>query len=435
MSLEGRVSLLALLAGAVGSTIALLLLWFGDYQDKLRWTLTIVILVCWLSFALATRERVVRPLQTISNLLAALREGDFSIRARGARPNDALGLALLEVNLLGETLRSQRLQSLEASALLRTVMEKIDVAILTFDEQHRLRLINRGGERLFAEDGAALLGRTAAELGVGECLAGDATRTVEIFVPGVTGRWQLRRASFRQSGRPQTLLVLSDLSKALRDEERMAWQRIVRVLGHEINNSLAPIKSIADSLQQRLDAPVRDAEAEEDLRQGLAIISNRSDSLSRFMTSYAKLARLPNPHRTHVDVTRWVRRAAGLETRCIVTIEEGAPICIDADGDQLDQLLINLVRNAADASLETGGGVYVGWESGGPWLQLWVRDEGLGLADRSNLFVPFFTTKPDGSGIGLALSRQIAEAHDGTLTLVNRSDRRGCEALLRLPLA
>ncbi|MDB4910844.1 MAG: sensor histidine kinase, partial [Gemmatimonadetes bacterium] len=284
---------LALLAGVAGSGTAILLLWVGDYDGKVRWTLTLFVVVCWVSFALATRERVVRPLQTISNMLAALREGDFSTRARGARDSDALGLALLEVNMLAATLRSQRLSSLEATSLLRTVMEEIDVAILTFDETHRLRLLNRAGERLLAQPAERLLGRTGAELGLEECLGGDATRTIDTMFPGGAGRWHLRRTTFRQSGQPHQLVVLSDLSKALRDEERLAWQRIIRVLGHEINNSLAPIKSIAESLQSLMEAPRRDAESEDDVRQGLSVISNRAGSLSRFMTSYAILARLP----------------------------------------------------------------------------------------------------------------------------------------------
>ena len=431
---ESRVFLLALLAGAAGTATALLLLWFGDYDDKLRWTLTLLVVVCWFAFAFAARERVVRPLQTVSNMLAALREGDFSTRARGARDSDALGLALLEVNLLGTTLRTQRLRTLEATQLLRTVMEEIEVAIFTFDGSHRLRLLNRAGERLLAQPGARLLGHTGAELGLEDCLTGDATRTVDTLFPGGAGRWQLRRTTFRQNGEPHLLVVLSDLSKALRDEERLAWQRIIRVLGHEINNSLAPIKSIAESLQQLVDAPVRGADAEEDLHQGLAVISNRAGSLSRFMTSYAVLARLPGPRHATVDVATWVGRTAKMETRLPVVIEDSGTFAIRGDGDQLDQLLINLVRNAADASLETGGEVDIGWERCGAWLHLWVRDEGLGVADSSNLFVPFFTTKPEGSGIGLALSRQIAEAHGGTLTLENRAVGQGAEALLRLPV-
>ncbi|HKV52445.1 MAG TPA: ATP-binding protein [Gemmatimonadaceae bacterium] len=431
---ERRIFLLAVLAGTPGGVVALALLWTGDYSDRLRWTLSILVFGAWLGITLALRERVVRPLQTISNMLAALREGDFSIRARGAREDDALGLALLEVNILGETLRSQRLGALEATALLRTVMAEIDVAIFAFDEHRALRLVNGGGERLLDQPAERLLGRTSAALGLAECLRGDDERTVDIDFPGGRGKWQLRRGSFRQDGRPHQLVVLSDLSRVLREEERQAWQRLIRVLGHEINNSLAPIKSIAASLRDLLARPTLPSDWRDDVGGGLTVIAGRSESLGRFMSAYALLARLPNPKPQPMDVGQWVDRVAHLETRLPVRVVAGPATIISADADQLEQVLINLVRNAADASLETHGGVAVGWMRNGGALDVWVRDDGLGLPDTTNLFVPFFTTKPNGSGIGLALSRQIAEAHGGALTLENRRDTRGCEARLRLPL-
>ncbi|HEV2179287.1 MAG TPA: ATP-binding protein [Gemmatimonadaceae bacterium] len=431
---ERRILLLSLLAGTPGGVVALTLLWTGDYSDRLRWTLTVLVVAAWLGVTLALRERVVRPLQTISNMLAALREGDFSIRARGAREDDALGLALLEVNTLGETLRSQRLGALEATALLRTVMAEIDVAIFAFDEHRALRLVNGGGERLLDQPAERLLGRTSAALGLAECLRGEDERTVDLDFPGGRGKWQLRRGSFRQDGLPHQLVVLSDLSRALREEERQAWQRLIRVLGHEINNSLAPIKSIAASLRDLLGRPTLPGDWREDLGDGLAVIAGRSESLSRFMAAYALLARLPSPQPKSMDVEQWVQRVAHLETRLPVRVARGPSMMISADGDQLDQLLINLLRNAADASLETRGAVEVGWMRNGGTLEVWVRDDGLGVSDTTNLFVPFFTTKPNGSGIGLALSRQIAEAHGGALTLENRRDARGCVARLRLPL-
>lgn len=431
---ERRILGLSLLAGAPGVIAALLLLWTGGHSTRAQWTLTILIVGGWLAVVLTLRERVTRPLQTVSNMLAALREGDFSIRGRGARSDDALGLVLLEVNTLGDTLRSQRMEALEATALLRTVMEEIDVAIFAFDELRRLRLVNRGGERLLGRHADDILGRTSASLGLGGYLRGEPERTVDLDLPGGHGRWQMRRGTFRQGGRPHQLLVLSDLSRALREEERLAWQRLIRVLGHEINNSLTPIKSIAASLRDLLARPSRPDDWQEDVSAGLTVIAGRSEALGRFMAAYALLARLPSPQPRPVEVESWVRRVSRLETRVRVCVEPGPAITIRADGDQLDQLLINIVRNAADASLETGGEVSIGWSRNTSTVDVWVRDEGLGLSDTANLFVPFFTTKPSGSGIGLALSRQIAEAHDGTLTLQNRTDVTGCEARLRLPL-
>jgi nitrogen fixation/metabolism regulation signal transduction histidine kinase len=230
------------------------------------------------------------------------------------------------------------------------------------------------------------------------------------------------------------LLVVEDLTRTLREEELQAWKRLVRVLGHELNNSLAPIRSIAGSLVRLIDRDPPPEDWRDDTRRGLNIISGRAESLTRFMESYARLAKLPPPTLNEVDVPFLVRRIAGLETRVPIRVESGPGLSIRADADQLEQLLINLVRNAADASQETSGGVSLGLRRNGSQVMIWVLDEGHGLTNTSNLFVPFFTTKPGGSGIGLVLSRQIAEAHGGELTLENRQDRTGCLALLKLPL-
>ena len=432
---DRRILLLALLSGLPAVLVALVLLWRGDFSSKTQWTLTVLVLGAWCSFAFAARERVVHPLQTVSNLLSALREEDFSVRARGARRDDPLGDVMFEVNALSEMLREQRLGALEATALLRTVMEEINLAVFAFDDAQRLRLVNRAGERLLAQPIERLLGRTAGELGLADCLQGEPTRTLQMTFPGSIGRWGMRRSSFRQGGRPHQLLVLADLSQALREEERQAWQRLLRVLGHELNNSLAPIKSIAGSLGSLLGKEPPPADWKEDMQGGLGVITARADALSRFMEAYSRLARLPQPKLGAVEIELLIRRVAGLETRVPLVLAPGPNLMIQADGDQLEQLLINLLRNAADAALETKGGVKIGWAKTGSQLEIRVEDEGPGLSNTANLFVPFFTTKPGGSGIGLALSRQIAEAHGGSLTLEDRRQGNGCVARLRLPLS
>jgi len=431
---ERRILLMALAAGAPGAALALLLLWRGAYGPTLQWTLTLAILACWVGFSFAVEERVAFPLKTLSNLLAAFREGDYSIRGRREPDGSALGEVMQEVNALAQTLREQRLGAVEASALLSKVMAEIDVAIFAFDADQRLRLVNRAGERLLAQPAEKILTLTAAELGIAGCLEGDVTRTLAVNLPGSSGRWQIRRSSFRERGLPHQLLVLSDLSRALRDEEREAWQRLLRVLGHELNNSLAPIQSIAGSLGTLLSLEPPPEDWREDMHRGLAVIGSRSAALGRFMGAYAQLARLPQPRLEPVVLAPLVRRVVQLETRLNVVLAEGPDLTIQGDRDQLEQLLINLLRNAVDAALETGGGVQVGWSRTASHIQLSVVDEGPGLPNTSNLFVPFFTTKQGGSGVGLVLSRQIAEAHGGSLTLQNRPDRAGCEAQLRLPL-
>jgi two-component system, NtrC family, nitrogen regulation sensor histidine kinase NtrY len=433
LSHENRVLLLALAAGAPALLLCVILLWAGDHTDSTRWTLTTLIAILWLGFAFSVRSTVVRPLQTLSNMQSALREGDFSFRVRGANPNDALGELMLEVNTLSEMLREQRLGAMEASALLSTVMTEIDVAVFAFDGEHRLRLVNRAGERLLGQHTERLLGKTAVELGMGDCLEGESARTLEQNFR-ISGRWGMRRTTFRQGGVPHFLVVLADLSRTLREEERQAWQRLVRVLGHELNNSLAPICSIAASLEDIVKREARPSDWEEDLRRGLRVIAERSDALSRFMRDYGRLTRLPKPQLRPVAVSSLVSTAVGLERRMAIELVPGPELTLEADPDQLQQLLINLIRNAVDASLETGGKVEIGWAKNGSSVNIYVQDQGPGIANSANLFVPFFTTKPSGSGIGLVLSRQIAEAHGGSLTVANRPKQRGCEASLQLPL-
>jgi nitrogen fixation/metabolism regulation signal transduction histidine kinase len=308
------------------------------------------------------------------------------------------------------------------------------VAVFTFDGNQNLRLLNRAGERLLARPAADLLGRTATEIGLASFLEGESPRIETVTFPSASGRWEVRRTTFRQEGRTHQLLVLADVSRPLRDEERQAWQRLIRVISHEINNSLAPIKSIAGSLESMLARPALPGDWGEDMKRGLAVIASRSDALSRFTTSYSQLAKLPEPRLEAVGIGVLVERAIAVETRIGIRVTRGPDVPLQADADQLEQLLINLLHNAVDAALETGGSVTIGWTRDDRGLLVWVEDEGAGLPNASNLFVPFFTTKPGGSGIGLVLSRQIAEAHGGSLTLDNRTDRTGCRAELRLPL-
>src|SRR5881396_164920 len=433
LSYEGKITWLALGAVAPALLVALALLWFGGHSSKVQWTLTMLILSCVLVFISSAREHIVRPLQTLSNLLAALREGDYSIRARGAGEGSAMSEVLLEVNSLGETLRQQRLGAFEATALLRTIMSEIDVAIFTFDPERRLRLVNRAGETLLGRTIDKLLGKSAKELGLDRCFDADEDEPLALNFPGWSGRWGIRRSTYRERGLPHELLVLTDLSRTLREEERRAWQRLVRVLGHEMNNSLAPIKSLAASLESLLRRDPPPPDWQDDARSGLNSIVSRADSLSRFLQAYTRLTKLPSPQKEDLEIVELVQRVTDLEPRLKMKILPGPKTKIRADAAQIEQLLINLVHNAVDAALETHGNVAIGWRETGDSVEIFIEDEGPGIMNTANLFVPFFTTKPDGSGIGLALSRQIAEAHGGSLSLTNRQNHSGAVALLCLP--
>ncbi|UCG55926.1 MAG: hypothetical protein JSU70_13765 [Phycisphaerales bacterium] len=438
MKYEHHILTGALLTGAVGSAVSLLFLWRADYTAGPKVAVTLLILATWLGFALSLRAKAVFPLRTLSNLLSALREGDFSLQVKGARRGDALGELIWEVNTLAESLREQRLGAVEATALLRKIMAQIDVAMFGFDADQRLQLANDSGKGLLGRAEHELLGRHAAELGLADCLEGPTPRVVDMVFPGGFGRWELRRGNYRERGLSHQLIFLTDLTRTLHEEERLAWKRLFQVLRHEIGNSLTPIQSAAESLQSLLSRQPRPEDWLADMRSGLQIIADRSEALHRFITSYSQLTHLPKPSISAVNIEALVRHVAGLETRTAVSIVPGPDVVIRGDRAQLEQLLINVVANGAEASLETkpdgDGQVQVGWDMEGQQLHLWVQDDGPGLDEDKDAFMPFYTTKLQGSGIGLVLSRQIAEVHGGSLTLENRQDKRGCRAHLRLPV-
>ncbi len=340
---------LAVVAGLPGSAIVLYFVWSQAYSFEVRWTIAALILIVWMGASVLARAWVTRTLFVAANLLGALREGDYSIRGgTTGHVRSAVDLLMVEINALGDTLQRQRAEAIESTALLKSVMGAIDVAVFAFDMDETLVLVNPAGERLIGQRAAALVGRRAIELRLAPYLSGDSPRLVERPFGAESGRLELRRSTFRRDGRPHHLIVFADLSRALREEEQQAWQRIVRVLSHEINNSLTPIKSIAHSLRRAVSR-MPNIPPEPDMQEALSLIENRAGALGRFLGAYAQLARLPKPQRRRVPIRPLVRRVAELEARQPVGIRDGGDLSVQADADQLEQLLINIVRNAVDA--------------------------------------------------------------------------------------
>jgi two-component system nitrogen regulation sensor histidine kinase NtrY len=378
-------------------------------------------------------EGVFRPLQTLSNVVASLREGDYSFRARGAGTQDALGELAAEINALANLLQNLRVRSLEATALLASILEVMRAPLFAFDRNDRLQLVNKAGVELLGLSNARSIGSSARELGLSDLLAA-ADQSVH-SLGAESSRWLLRKAAFRQDGAPHTLLLLADVSLSLREEEQRSWKRLIRVLGHELSNSLAPIKSIAGSLLARAEGIQSDDAVVRDFRRGLGVIESRADALHRFVQSYRKLAQLPPPQLRPVQLGPLLERVVLLEQRLEVHLDPGPSVILQADSDQLEQMFINLLANAVDASLANESKpVRAHWRVSDSSVSVVLEDRGLGIANIENLFVPFYTTKPTGSGVGLALAQQIARAHGGEISLVNRDDEEGARATVRLPL-
>ncbi len=398
----------------------------------LRVLLALLGALLWAALGFVTRESVSQPLRGLATVVEALRSGDHAIRGRGARVGEPMGELALEVNQLADAMRAEHLRALEATALLEQLLRSVDVAVLALDGRGVLRLVNPAAARLLGGEARALLGRPAAELGLMELVSDPrGTRLVE-SVAGRVGRWQVTHGTFREGGLAQHLLVVTDLRAALREEERAAWQRLLRVMGHEVKNSLAPIRSLAGTVRSMIARELPEGSRRADALEGLQVIEERAGSLDRFLAQYRRLAQLPPAHPVRDEIAPLLRRVAALAP-CPVAVHADERLSAVLDADLVEQALVNLLRNAVEAA-GAAGTVELEAEARGPSLVVRVLDDGPGVSSGENLFVPFFTTKPGGSGIGLVLSRQIAELHGGTLTLADRPDRHGAVATLEIPL-
>ena len=401
------------LLGLLALLLCRALLWQHTVERSIQLLLLLLFAACWTFAVSLLTEQITRPLQTLANVVAALREDDYSFRARGGRRNDVLGDLALEINALAALLQSQRAGSLEAMALVERVMSSMPSPVLAFDPEGKLKLLNTAAERAFGLRAPMALGKSAEMLKLKHLL--DASDDDLLSLDGTlqATRWVVKRSSFRLRGVPHVLLVLSDVSAALHEEERTAWKRLIRVLGHEINNSLTPIKSIAGSLRGRLASLRVDSIDGHDFEGGLEVIEDRAESLNRFLQAYRQLMGLPAPRLAPVSLAMLVERVVRLETRVNVVVMDSPDVALIVDADQIQQALINLTRNAAEAALSADmpaekARINLAWENTGREIVIAILDNGEGLMNADNLFVPFYTTKPTGTGIGLALAQQIA---------------------------
>lgn len=436
-------------AAAVGFVLGLRV---AGYQSLVAIALVVA---AGLVLCVVLQRWAMRPLSTAATILDALRHGDYAHRARLDSVRGSSAALLLEVNELADHLERERLRRQETQALLSALIERVDVALLAFDADERLVWWNPAAAALLG--GRLKNGAPAASLGARDLLSGPSERSVSLDGVGLDGGstdepFELRRGLFHQGGERYHFVLLSSAQRLRRQEERAAWQRLVRVLGHEVNSTLTPIQSLAGTCLALLDDQQRTREASAvspesaarseaatsvsaKLERALQTIEHRARGLGQFIADYARLARLPEPRVERVELNACLQRLVALDERCALKLVPQSPVEVLVDPVLLDQALTNLLRNAIDASVEKGGDVRVDFHANEREVVLTITDEGAGIQNLDNLFVPLFSTKAGGSGVGLVLARNIIEAHGGQLRLSNRSDARGAVARLTLPRA
>lgn len=373
------------------------------------------------------------PFQTLANFVHALHQGDYTQRVVAYPTGDALGTLQKEINHLADVLQNNRFAVVESSRRFQYLVDQLEAGVVAFDENQQLCWANVHFCRLYGKSCEELIDRSVEDLGLEALWTSGNGRTLWLDLPEKSSRFLLQTKAFREDGRPQRLFLLTDLKHPLREEERTAWRRLIRVLGHELNNSLTPITSLAQSLKQRVQRADLPEEWRESSGEALDIIIDRARRLNRFVEEYAKLAKLPEPQREETEVGSLVNRACRLIQHPGLHVEPGASCRIRVDPGQIEQLLINVLRNAIQACPADSGQVRVHWKQESSDVVIRIDDNGPGIENPENLFVPFFSTKPGGSGIGLVLCRQIAEANGGTVHLQNRPEG-GARATIALPL-
>lgn len=421
----------------VSLPLLLLLLWVMVYADISIWLILLTGLIGSLMLlysSYAIYQKISYQFRSISNLLEALIQGDYTLRARTDQNNSAFDELVVAINGLAKRLSQQRWESVESQLLLRTIIEHIDVAIIALNQDNQIRFTNPAAENLLQLNNSVTSQELLPQLAFVQELTSGNHQVVELSLGYQQGRFNVYVEEFREAGQQHKLLFITDIRTLLRSEERKAWQDLVRVISHEINNSLSPIASISQTLKRLLE---RDnyTEVAENLREGLGIISERALSLSQFVDSYKQLAKLPEPQTQPLSIRPLVEKIITLFNHANIGIEADADFILQLDPVQFEQVLINLLKNAVEATalINPGSAITIRWTVVRQFFKLDIYDQGGGISNPDNLFVPFYSTKKQGSGIGLVLCRQIIEAHNGRLTLSNRHSG-GCCASVELPV-
>ena len=435
-SFEVQLTQLSLIASL---PLFFLLIWVMIYAEISIYLILLTVLFASISIVLChvkIHQKSSYQFRSLSNLLDAMIRGDYSLRGRSNQNDVALNELVDAINGLAIRLNKQRIESIESQLLLRTVINHIDVAIITLSGENEMLLLNPAANKVLQLSNEMSHTLSIKQLEQLSQLDSGQSKVMTLLFPNQQGKYNVHMEEFRDAGKQQKLFFISDVSNILRSEEQNAWQSLVRVISHEINNSLAPIASISQTLKRFLNRKDDIENHKNDLIEGLSIISQRTNNLKDFVNSYKQISSLPNPQKVSTSINDLVNKIIPLYAKSNIIITDNADVILFIDPVQIEQVLINIIKNAVEStqSVNSDGLVDLSWLAEKNTFTLTISDEGAGILNPDNLFVPFYTTKQRGSGIGLVLCRQILEAHNGQLTLTNRLDKKGCLAVISIPI-
>jgi two-component system, NtrC family, nitrogen regulation sensor histidine kinase NtrY len=434
LATELKLLLLACLA-LLPVGVLLLVLWWQPVQSSLtKLGLSVAAIAAVLAIASAIRNSFVHQLRTLNTLIEAIRKEDYSLRGTLANERGDLAELYQQINALTQQLQQSRQEETELRGLLERIVTQLNVAVIAYDEQGRIVLVNHLSEKLLAKPRGELIGTTIADYQLDQVLPLQHSQVLEHHFAGARGRWQLSHQTYIHNGKTGHLLFIADLELVLSEEEIKAWQRLIRVIAHEVNNSLTPITSLCQTLSSLL-LKLPETPQQQDILQGMEVINERAHNLKRFISDYARIARLPDAQKKQFELASLINRIRTIyQNQALHISMPSSPILLFGDQAQLEQVLINLLKNAVEANADASKPVQLLVTCSVTTCTIEISDQGSGIANAANLFVPFYTTKPQGAGIGLALSRRIVTAHGGELQLENRTDEVGAVATLSLPV-
>lgn len=415
--------------------VTLLLVWLSvesPLPRAAKWAIAVVVLAWILVVAATVRRELLRHIRTLSNIVESTRAQDYSMKATRARDPGELAELYQQINGLTDSLRIGRQSEQELLSILEKVVSQINVAIIVFDAHDQIRLVNQLAGALLKSSPDKLIGVRCADTVLAQLPFSDEPKLIDFRFPGAEGRWQIRQHYYRHQGQASRIVFIADLKQVLSDEEIAAWQRLIRVISHEVNNSLTPITSLCQTLTGILAKSGNEADA--DVRLGLSVIAERAKGLQDFISVYARLARLPEPNRVLFPAAVLAGKLQRIFAGQALEIVPFPDVAVFGDPVHLEQALINLIKNGLEANPAGASAVLLSCRLRDGQCEFQIADHGAGIGNPDNLFVPFYTTKTEGAGIGLILCRQIAAKHHGHVSLENRTDGPGAVARLILPL-